>query len=440
MIISGTSSRPVYLLAIVMVFSFCLTACEDENDPGLNTAPIIQNVSLDKDTVIIGETVQVTVTAEVPDGDSGDLSYLWTATAGTFLDNRAQSTEYIPAADSSGEQTITITVEDSYGETAKKSVAIMVVASEGETDNDGSTADSGSEEETDNETSAADSGSTPSVDDGCYSWDTAVSQQLDFESQYYNFDSGEVSESDFMMFESEDAGWDLQVVYNSDRSYHSVLFQNQSNKVEIAHLADRSFDGIRSCDIENAAFTTDLVDVSFDPQRVVLIRTDQGAVYKLGNANESAYQNGLDFDYAQFQNGSDCYSWDTAVSQQLDFESQYFNLDSGEVSESDFMMFEPEDAGWDFQVVYNSDRSYHSVLFQNQSTGVEIAHLADHDFEDTTACDVESATFTTDLIDVSFDPQRVVLIRTDQGEVYKLGNANESASQNGLSFAYAKLK
>ena len=120
----------------------------------------------------------------------------------------------------------------------------------------------------------------------------------------------------------------------------------------------------------------------------------------------------------------------------LDFEAEYVDLDGGTTEHVDFGSF-PENDGWDVMVAYNAGGTVHSVLFQNQSDGREIAHLTGASFDAVSAADAASASFTTSLIDASFDTDRVVLIRTDLGAVYKLGNPDED--DQGLTFDAALL-
>jgi hypothetical protein len=82
--------------------------------------------------------------------------------------------------------------------------------------------------------------------------------------------------------------WDFYFANNGSRPVHAVLFQNGGNSVEIAHLLGRTFDSVTEADVATATFTTGLVDEPFDATRVVLVRTDLGAVYKVGNASEDA--------------------------------------------------------------------------------------------------------------------------------------------------------
>ncbi len=51
-----------------------------------------------------------------------------------------------------------------------------------------------------------------------------------------------------------------------------------------------------------------------------------------------------------------------------------------------------------------------------------------------TEADVQAATFTTELVDESFDAGRVILIRTDLGSTYALGNPVENTILLTLTF------
>jgi hypothetical protein len=124
------------------------------------------------------------------------------------------------------------------------------------------------------------------------------------------------------------------------------------------------------------------------------------------------------------------------VSFTLNFSGQRPDLDTGEITECLFG-FCPTQEVWDLYVYNNIDTQPHSVIRQNQTTGVEIAHLPGVTLEGLTEADFEAATFTTDLVGDPFDSGRVILIRTDLGSVYALGNPSETTGT--LTFAAALI-
>ena len=122
----------------------------------------------------------------------------------------------------------------------------------------------------------------------------------------------------------------------------------------------------------------------------------------------------------------------------LRFSRERPNLDNGEITVCPFGLC-PTEQGWDLHVYFNSQSDPHSVIRQNQSTGVEVAHLPGVVFEALTEQDFEAATFTTDLVGDSFDAGRVILIRTDLGNVYVLGNPVEDSVAQTLTFDVALI-
>lgn len=109
------------------------------------------------------------------------------------------------------------------------------------------------------------------------------------------------------------------------------------------------------------------------------------------------------------------------------------NLDDGVITECPFSICSTEEE-WDLYVHNNSQTTPHSVIRQNQTTGVEIAHLAGVLLADLTEADLAGASFTTALVDTPFDAGRVILIRTDLGAVYALGNPSEDTVAQTLTF------
>ncbi len=128
---------------------------------------------------------------------------------------------------------------------------------------------------------------------------------------------------------------------------------------------------------------------------------------------------------------SGCVPHGSTTSATLGFEMDFIDLDTGVVTRDDFMGGGPEN---DLNIAYNAGRPVHSVVFQQ--FGREIAHLTGVAYADVTGCDVAGAAFTTSLIDISFDPGRVILVRTDTGAVFKMGNPVEGDT---LTFDFAEL-
>jgi len=108
---------------------------------------------------------------------------------------------------------------------------------------------------------------------------------MEVESQVLDLDAGTVIDPT-----SEDltlpAGADVQFAYNADRAPHAVVFP-VGEGVEVSFVAGVGFDGISSSDIPNLVFSSEPTDLPFSANDCVVIRTDQGAVFKLGNAVES---------------------------------------------------------------------------------------------------------------------------------------------------------
>ena len=73
-------------------------------------------------------------------------------------------------------------------------------------------------------------------------------------------------------------------------------------------------------------------------------------------------------------------------------------------------------------VEFDSQSEPQAVVRQNQTTVVEIAYLSGVAFAELTEEDFTEATFTTEFVEEPLSPTSVVLLRTDQGNVYALGN------------------
>ncbi len=117
---------------------------------------------------------------------------------------------------------------------------------------------------------------------------------LEMESQGFDLDAGTVID---LLPEEVIAppGADVKLAYNADRTPYAVAFP-VAEGVEMSFVASVGFDGISSSDIPNLVFSSEPTDLPFSANDCVVIRTDQGAAFKLGNAVESG--SSVTFNYA----------------------------------------------------------------------------------------------------------------------------------------------
>ncbi len=117
---------------------------------------------------------------------------------------------------------------------------------------------------------------------------------LEMESQVFDLDAGTAivaSPKDVIAL----TGADIQLAYNADRTPHAVVVP-VTEGVEMSFVAGVGFDGVSSADISKLVFSSEPTDLPFSPEHCVVIRTDQGAVFKIGNAVESG--SSVTFNYA----------------------------------------------------------------------------------------------------------------------------------------------
>jgi hypothetical protein len=122
----------------------------------------------------------------------------------------------------------------------------------------------------------------------------------------------------------------------------------------------------------------------------------------------------------------------------IQFSRERPDLDTGEITVCPFGICPTQEA-WDLYVHSNTQTEPRSVIRQNQTIGVEIAHLPGVTLAELTEADFEGATFTTELVGDPFDAGRVILIRTDLGDVYALGNPVEDLTNSRLTFHSASI-
>ena len=117
-------------------------------------------------------------------------------------------------------------------------------------------------------------------------------ETLAYETQRLNLDSGAVI--DATLPGEEDA--DISFAYNALRSPNAVMLPADTEGIEFSYLWGTAFDSVTTETLVSLTFSTEIVDESFSAGDTFVVRTDTGAVFKLGNAFES--EAGVTFDYS----------------------------------------------------------------------------------------------------------------------------------------------
>jgi len=102
---------------------------------------------------------------------------------------------------------------------------------------------------------------------------------------------------------------------------------------------------------------------------------------------------------------------------------QKLDLDTGIVSDAYIVPDEPNRA--DVVISYNADRVEHVVVFPANDV-VEMAFVTDVLCINVIPADVAGLTFTSEPIDQPLSTNNCVVVRTDEGVLFKLGGATES--------------
>ncbi len=125
----------------------------------------------------------------------------------------------------------------------------------------------------------------------------ATPATMEFESQALDLDTGTVSDTTGVDV-TQPMGADVKFGYHADRVPHCVVMP-AAEGVTMAFLDAVSFAGVSAADVAGLSFFAEPLDVPLDPNDTVVLRTDTGAVFKIGNATESGLS--VTFDYEQLQ-------------------------------------------------------------------------------------------------------------------------------------------
>ncbi|WP_422377926.1 Ig-like domain-containing protein [Roseibium sp.] len=281
--------------------------------------------------------------------------------------------------------------------------------------------------------------------------------RIEYEFQGFDLETGEVKIPDFPGM-PEIPGSDFTFAYNGNtppEGINAVLFQNQTpdNPVEIAFLDEIALGSLTQADVDGAFFTSQLVDLPFEADDTILLRTADGNVFAIGNTMEHDAPGEdftVSFDYAQVggtTGGDPLFSPEDLSTGRIEFEFQAFDLETGQVALPDFPGG-PDSPDADFKFAYNGNYpsdGVNAVLFQYQygDTPVEIAFLDEIALGSLTQADVDGAVFTSDLIDMPFESDDTILLKTGDGNVFAIGNTMEHdapGEDNSVSFDYALVE
>jgi hypothetical protein len=127
------------------------------------------------------------------------------------------------------------------------------------------------------------------------------------------------------------------------------------------------------------------------------------------------------------------------VAYSIQFSRERPDLETGAITVCSFGICPSDAKEWDLWAYENTQTEPRSVLRQNTTTGVEIAHVPGVTLAQLTEAHFKAASFTDALVADPFDAGRVVLIRTDAGNVYALGNPVEDLVAKRLAFDAALI-
>ena len=123
--------------------------------------------------------------------------------------------------------------------------------------------------------------------------ESVLTATLAFESEGLDLDTGAVTTVDLP---TEAQGTDIRIAYNALRSPSAVVVSGMTEGIQLAFVAGVAFDGVTAESAANLTFSPEPVDAPFSASDTVVVRTDTGVLFKLGNASESS--TGVTFNYA----------------------------------------------------------------------------------------------------------------------------------------------
>lgn len=107
-------------------------------------------------------------------------------------------------------------------------------------------------------------------------------------------DTGIILETESYLGGTE--GADIRIGYHADRTLHAVVMI-AGEGVTIAFVDGVSYDSTTAADVSGLRFTAEVIDQPIETGDTVVVRTFEGATFKIGNASED--DAGVTFSYEQ---------------------------------------------------------------------------------------------------------------------------------------------
>ena len=134
----------------------------------------------------------------------------------------------------------------------------------------------------------------------CLTWPAqtlAAGATLGFETQALDLDTGTITEQFPDLLDGTE-GADILIGYHADRIPHAVLVP-VGEGVTLAVMSNTSYDSVTAADVAELSFSAGVIDQPLEASDTVVVKTDAGATFKLGNVFEN--ETGVTFNYEQLQ-------------------------------------------------------------------------------------------------------------------------------------------
>ena len=134
----------------------------------------------------------------------------------------------------------------------------------------------------------------------CFTWPAqalADSAKLEFETQALDLDTGIITEQVPDLLDGTE-GADVRIGYHADRIPHAVVI-TAGEGVTLAVMSGVSYDSVTAADVVGLSFSAELIDQALEADDTVVVKTDTGAIFKLGYAVED--ESSVSFGYELLQ-------------------------------------------------------------------------------------------------------------------------------------------
>ncbi|MDJ0838032.1 MAG: hypothetical protein QNK37_16070 [Acidobacteriota bacterium] len=256
-------------------------------------------------------------------------------------------------------------------------------------------------------------------------------EYLAIESDYIDLDMPQTWR-DYWGTEPYGQPWDFRFVTDPVLPETFQLQQNQTNWIYVAHLVGYTYENVTWNDAMNAPLTNSWTTDPVVAGNVIIVQTEQGRYFKIGNAAFDNYTWRMHFDYEELLPPPppvrDAY---------LGIDYDYMDLDNASFSRDEWAG--PPATPWDIRITWDPVNTNNYYVEVNNSQGTLVGHATGAGYASVGWTEASTTPLSPGPDTTPFTTSGTVIIQTNQGRFFKLGNPHFDSYLWRMYFDYEEL-